>query len=280
MRQFYSYLKEQHSTHQFRVDLKHSLQRKEAILVHTMGKVGSSSIRKSLKDLELSMPIYGTHFLNSERLEAHLKVLRQKGQKPDGHLVVSQCLQEVINKGISDINWKVITLVREPISRNVSGLFQNIDKIFPNFLQRYHSGSLSIQEVVNVFLADYPHELPLNWLDWEIKAVFGIDVFSVNFPKSDGYTIFHRNNIDLLLLRLESLADCSFKAFSEFLGTREFTLKKANDSSEKEYSQAYREFRKSLHLPQTYIEDMYQSKYVQHFYTQNEIELFQAKWSK
>lgn len=281
MRRFYSYLKSKYRDASFRSNLKTDMLRsKEIILVHQMGKVGSSSIVKSLGAMQLDIPIYHTHFLNSERLENQLNHVRTNGRKPEKHLIVSKCLQEVISKGKNDRSWKIVTLVREPISRNISAFFENINIFLPDFVQRYHSGSLKIDEVIDVFLASYPHELPLNWLDWEIKSVFGIDVFSVDFPKLEGYILLHNDNVDLLLLRLENLANCLQIAFRKFLQAEDFIIKNANIANDKDYINAYKDFKDSIVLPQDYIDKMYTSKYMQHFYSEEEIDNFRAKWFK
>lgn len=277
MKNFYFSLKRKYSDYRFRTKLTKNIHKnKETILVHTMGKVGSSSILNSLEYSAPEILILHTHFLNHERLDKHLKQIIHQGVRVWPHVITSQVLQ----KFLSDRNWKIVTLVREPISRNISAFFQNIDIFVPNFVQRYRSGSLKIEEVIDTFLANYPHDLPLMWLDKEIKDVFGVDVFSVNFQTSQGYAIFHSEKIKLLLLRLENLNVCSGKAFRDFLGIEQFVLKNANIAYDKNYINIYNEFKKSITLPQDYIEKMYRSKYTQHFYSQAEIEMFRAKWSK
>jgi hypothetical protein len=284
MRRLYSYLKSKYSNYKFHLNLKKKLHEKEIIVIHQMGKVGSSSVYNSLKSLRNDFAIFHTHFLNPERLQTHLTKIQQQGRKPENHLIESKALREAISGNFGDKNWKIITLVREPISRNISAFFQNIETQFPDFVSRYRYGSLKIEEIIDVFLASYPHELPLYWLQQEIEAVFGVDVFAVDFPKADGYVILRRDHeehqVKLLLIRLEDLTDCSAKAFSDFLGLREFTLKRTNEGIGKQYSDAYKEFIKSINFPRDYVEKMYKSRYVQHFYSEHEIEQFRTKWLK
>ncbi len=279
MKHFYSSLKERYQEYRSGVNLKTKLlKKKKAILVHQMGKVGPSSVVKSLRDLTSDISVYHTHFLNYQRLNKQLQAYRQKGKKLPGHLKQSQGLHKLIADRKNNINWKVITLVREPISRNISAFFQNLDGFIPGCLQQYRSGSISIEEIIDVFLVKYPHELPLNWLDWEIKSVFDIDVFSVDFPKSDGFFIFRHENVELLLLRLENLGESSHKAFADFLEVESFVIKKNNLAQNKEYFEVYGKVRQSIVFPQEYIDKMYASKYVQHFYSKDEIDRFRAKW--
>jgi hypothetical protein len=83
-----------------------------------------------------------------------------------------------------------------------------------------------------------------------------------------------------LLLRLENLSKCAQDAFKEFLNIEQFTLIEANISREKAYYAAYEEFLDSVVLPAWYIEETYTLKYVQHFYSEEEINAFKAKWYK
>lgn len=92
------------------ISVKYSLDWNNAILVYQPGKVASSSIKKAL-DKVYKGPVvhlhsferdHGEHSLNRER-----KNLRQKGDLP---------------------KVKIISLVRDPLSRNLSAFFQNLHK--------------------------------------------------------------------------------------------------------------------------------------------------------
>lgn len=217
--------------------------------------------------------------MNHERLDNHLSQLRSQNRAINHHLVVSKYLRKQLDNGLADKNWKVITLVREPIARNMSAFFQNIERFFPGFSKKYNSGTLAIEEVIETFFNSYPHDLPLHWLDLEIEAVFGIDVFSSEFPRSKGYSIFNNGTIDLLLIRLESLASCYEEALSEFLGVTTEDLASVNMATDKGYYSAYLEFKDAIVFPSEYLEKMYTSKYAKHFYGEQEIHSFRARWS-
>ena len=122
------------------------------------------------------------------------------------------------------------------------------------------------------------HEAPINWFDTEIKATLNIDVFSREFPRSQGYELYQSDLADLLLIRLENLNECADKAFKKFLDIDKFTLAPSNISKNKSYSQIYRQFLETLVLPKHYIDKLYSSKYMNHFYSKEEIAAFRAKW--
>ncbi|CCQ70869.1 Capsular polysaccharide synthesis enzyme CpsE [Crocosphaera watsonii WH 0402] len=76
------------------------------------------------------------------------------------------------------------------------------------------------------------------------------------------------------------MQNCLQDAFSEFLGIDNFRLSNKNQAKQKTYFEVYSDFLNSIVLPQSYIDKMYSSKYMKHFYSQNEIDKFREKWSK
>jgi len=254
-----------------------------------MGKVGSQTIERSLKAAQVAMPIYHTHVL----VPTHIKKAEKNyyGKQPSPldkallpytrSLFVSYYLRHQLDSGGlgPTRRWKIITAVRDPIARNVSGFFQEITVQIPDFYKRVRDRALTTQELVDTFLEKYQeHDVPAGWFDSELKPTFGVDVFSNEFPKLRGYQIFKGIDADILLLKLENLAGCYRDAFKEFLKLEEFTLVKANEASKKEYCSTYSRFLASARLPTWYIDRMYASKYATHFYTQEELEGFKRKW--
>lgn len=215
----YDYLRRARASYRFQAELKTKLRKPKAILIDQMGKVGSSAIVASLEALKLDTPIYHTHYLNPDQIRYRLEKIKLEGRKlkVGSHLITSKYLSKIITKSLSDKQWKVITLVREPISRNISAFFQNINIFIPNFVERYQGGSLQTIDVIDTFLTSYSHDLPLKWFDEEINNVFNVEVFKNEFPKARGYKIFNNKNLSLLVIRLEDLNQCYNNAFNEFM---------------------------------------------------------------
>jgi len=261
-----------------------NLQGREPIVVFQMGKVGSSTIVESLKALNLGLPIYHVHHLTQDGLEFAEKMSLARGRpRPAGeHYFTSQYLRRQLAKHSNGRRWNVVTLVREPIARNISAFFHTLDAWYPEFNHQHGdiNESVPFAELTSVFLEEFPHELPLTWFDSEMKCAFGVDVFSSEFPKQKGYDIYQGERVNLLVIRLEDIAKCGQQAFSEFLDIEQFTLVNANVGSEKAYGTAYQKFLESIVLPYSYIERMYASKYARHFYSEEEIRAFKAKWLK
>jgi Putative capsular polysaccharide synthesis protein len=258
------------------------------ILVHQMGKVGSSTIVQSLEDLNLRTPVFHTHTLNSQKLNQKItwKIEQSRGRLSEkeifknGHLKVSKYLIDTLQKESKNRRWKIITLVREPIGRNISAFFQNINIYYENFIEQYSKGLISSKEIEETFFNKYSHNCPLEWLDEEIKDIFGIDIYQEIFPLSEGYKIYSKGNeFELMIIRMEDLNRCHKDAFRQFLGIENFSLFNKNVASDKVYSEIYNSFLSTLSIPSWYIEQMYSSKYSKHFYSDIEIEQNKTKWS-
>ncbi len=261
------------------------LRGRESIVVYQMGKVGSSTIVASLRALQRKMKIHHVHTLTTKGIADAEAIYRQISRDVQvststrsRHLLSSHYLRNRMKRRLHGKKWQVISLVREPISRNVSSFFQVIDQPLPNFMTRYNAGELDIEHVSNVFLDKFDHEHVLQWFEKELQPALGIDVYASEFPKDKGYQIYQGDNCELLLLKLEKLNECADEAFHDFLGIDNFKLVKTNVAESKEYAAAYQQFKEHLLLPDSYLDAMYSSPYMQHFYSPSEIAAFATKW--
>ena len=257
----------------------------EITLVHQMGKVGSSGLYTSLLKTFPSSLILHTHALNEQ---AFYKMLYRRliNSGISSRLLIEQhylitllLIHELKHK--SDKTWNLITLVRDPIARNISAFFENLDLnlFFPSYLRANRIERDEVDFAISNFLSKYPHNLPLNWFDLHIKDVFGIDIFSEPFDKAKGYSIYRQDRVNLLLIRLESLNSCYQDAFNDFMGLQDFKLQPGNIGSDKDYKDIYKAFKENISLPESYIHQMYNSKYAKHFYSECELQNFLKKWS-
>ena len=270
------------------------LGKKDPLLVYQMGKVGSTTILMSLKALALDTPIYHVHFLTQYIIDRVEKGERKKFSYKDVgrciHLWTSQYIRKQIDMGLKGKKWKIVTVTRDPIGRNISAFFQSLKfelsdsghqyKIKSDYGFEITMNLEDIENLIDFFFEKFDHDAPIVFFDREFKGVFGIDVFSSEFPKVKGYKIYEEEHADVLLIKLENLNECAHDAFKEFLNIDGFNLIRANIASEKAYYPIYRKFLDSIVIPDSYIDQMYTSKYAQHFYSEKEINKFKAKWCK
>jgi hypothetical protein len=258
---------------------------KDPIIVYQVGKVGSRtvllSLQKAYQNLHLGVPIHHVHVLdNLDQLEQNL---RKSFANPVDNLAYIRKSRELRKKIDSDPkqHWKLISLVREPVARNVGSFFQNLSEYIPDWKERYASGNLSLDELQEYFLNNQSIHIAADWwFDTQLKPLFGIDVFDSDFPTEIGYKIYRTSpRASLLLLRLEDLDTCAEHAMFEFLRLDEFKLYNSNISDEKDYAELYQAF-KEKPLPSEYLEKMYATRSARHFYRQDELEQFAKRWRK
>jgi hypothetical protein len=155
-----------------------------------------------------------------------------------------------------------------------------MSEYIPNYHERKAAGELPVDELMETFLEKYEHDIPLSWFDLQLRPVFGIDVYASSFPKEQGYAIYHARDASVLLLKLESLEKCAGEAVKNFLGVDNFVVTNTNVGEGKEYKDLYRDFIDSIRLPLSYLDRLYDSEAVRHFYSDTELERFRARWSK
>jgi hypothetical protein len=231
------------------------IRRSTPVLVYQMGKVGSSSLGKSLAHARAGISV-NTHDFGPQ----HHKWL------------VRRLYRAVIDEGVP---LDIISLIREPIGRNVSAFFENYER---DTGVQYRKSDLSVPELRELFLSNYRHDLPLEWFENHIEDRFGIDVYQTPFPES-GFATFVSGRVRLLVVKAEIPDADKEVAISDFLDLHPFKLKRANVGDLKMYAERYRAFRQKVRLPATYVDRMCSSRYFTHFYSAEMIEEVRRRWT-
>jgi hypothetical protein len=262
------------------------------IVIHQMGKVGSTSIWKSLEDLNLNTPIYHIHALSSQGVEK--QVLKSKERFSKLHSIyyeISQAeyLRHQLDGHQNSEAWDIITLVRDPIAQTISSFFQALEmkaKTGAESIQLINNDAynLSLEKIVDSFHEKYVRNShrahPFTWFIDEIQQTLKIDVFADKSSKIADYYIYNGDIANVLLLKLESLERSAKVAFQDFLGIQNFELKSANFGSQKRhYGTLYKDFIKNVNLPDHYLNRMYDSPFMKSLYSGAEIETFYQRWS-
>jgi hypothetical protein len=246
-----------------------------------MGKVGSTTVYESLKRVYPNDLVHHVHFLSWPGIEeAKSYFLTLENPEIPEHIERSQKLRRAIDNN-PESPWKVITLVRDPIARDISDFFENVDKYWPELLNE--RGNLRRDDAL-AFIRDKFLEYDENtnytctWFDKELKRAFGIDVYGYPFDYESGYITLSRGRVDVLVMRLEDLNECFDIALEDFLDLNSIELVRANVGRKKRHAEAYRDIRARLRLPRSVCERIYASKYARHFYSDMKEELIE-RWS-
>lgn len=247
------------------------------ILVYQVGKVGSSTVYMSLRAALPRRFVFHIHYLSPDSLVKYSSRMKETfltgGAIPE-HLLESSYLRQKINTGDDPAQWKIVTLVRDPIAIILSGFF------FRKFANSRHTASMNLAEDINAFLSsEYSIQWILDWLDVELKTVFGVDVYQDDFPHEQGYRVYYQTcKPDVLVLRLEGLDRCSKDAFADFLEIENFEPVQTNRAGKSSYSDVYQDFIETACIPGALLDQVYDSKYARHFYSGEERLAFKSKW--
>lgn len=254
------------------------------VLIYQMGKVGSSSIFAALKEKDIPWPIYHIHYLSEKRLQEAIYWHEINDFKyiPE-HIIVSQALKHFIQKNRNKVHWKIISLARDPIALQASIIFQNLQECFSEVID-INEDHLNIEKATKLIKNQLSEHLTrdshfINWFDYEIKEVFGIDIYQYPFDTESGFEIISKGNVDILLLKLETLQQNFKPAIEKFLNISNINLPEANIGAEKKYGLEYKQLIQSLKLPKALCESIYNTQLAKHFYSENERLKFFSKWS-
>ena len=273
---------------------------REIILIYQMGKVGSQTVERTVRAIKPDAQIVRTHFLTPHQYDWLLwdgasdmppafkaSVEHQKRE--------ALATLEVVRELSRGARLKLITGCREPVAQCISGAFQNISSLLPEYAQ------LSVDECVHEMrhlllsswramehgvaprtsqerLLETLLRVAPDWFDQELRAVFGIDIYTVSFRTWDMPLVFARQGVDVLLYRLEDGVRGIREGLARLLGGS-VTVQNENLSSAKDYNEAYLAFRRSPNLPQDFLDERYGSRYARHFYDPDEIHAFRQAWS-
>lgn len=221
---------------------------------------------------------------------------KQKIIASHAHTIIPYCLADEDKKQIKEIyasqnKVKIISLIREPLARDVSFFFENI------WMDSYCGECADIQSAYELWMKECLYKtvpasekfpgwyMDINkpifqWFDDEIKQVFDIDIFEYPFDIEKGYSLIKKNGVELLLIKLERLNELS-DIIGKFLEVASFEICTENDSNNKEYIYLYKQFLEDMVIPKDYFEFYYGEKsQMKHFYSDEEICKFRDKWSK
>jgi hypothetical protein len=251
------------------------------VLVYQMGKVGSASVARALETT--ARTALHVHTLAPEEI-ARVGALhrRASGRFGIGYTwYVGRAVGERLRAGNGAVRLPVITLVRDPIAREVSAIFQSPALHAPGLVDA--RGHFDVPRVLAHLESSLRSEdacrYVFEWFAREIQPVLGIDVLAAPFDRERGYAIVEGDFASLLVLRTEDLDRNLAPALREFLGLElPPTASRANARSDGEAGDAYREVLARLRLPRSAAARIYAHPFVRHFYTDAMVAGFLTRW--
>ena len=224
-------------------------------LIYQMGKVGSSTIYRTLKK----------HKINAIHTHSHKEA------------------QEIIK------NYKgkifIISGVREPLSRNISAFFEN----FNNKTHKYwyigdknEIKNLKVERLIEIF-----NERDVLQLKELLNPWFDTFYDTCNIKKEDFVCTrnvykLNKKNLEIIIYKLENFKDFEnyfLKRFSKLISFKKFD--KTNLASDKYYFDLYKEFKNCYFIDHKKYQNLYKNiDYLSDYYTENEVQNYSEKFIK
>ena len=247
-----------------------------------MGKVGSLAVLAILE--KRKMNVYHEHNFTLTHSEAvgivrnfdKYSSLKAKIKEQRNKIFPSQRLREFKAKK----RLKIITLIREPISRNLSLCFQHFqDFIRDDVTNRNFNDHRSSFELCSYYFENKINSTAgIKWFDSEFFPTTGIDIYNYPFDTRKGHSIINEGKYDILVLQVEKLNQ-SIDIIQSFLELKTpLQRKEVNIGNKKWYRLLYDEFIRKYTFSTDYIDKMYNSKFMKHFYSEADINMFKEKW--
>lgn len=259
---------------------------KDIVLAFQPPKVGSTSVFRSINE----QSCITMHFHD---LEIFFENINLKNRTE----FWKQCLRVIKESGRK---FKIITGVREPIIRDISGYFQVLDvtngmvldtgKTFEENLL-CHLISSTKKEIGtkegenylnfgNYLSQNRKYGVEFDWYILELEKYFGINLMDKPFNKEKGYQIYRNEFVEVFVYKLEYLSILEME-IGKFIGQDDFCLQNSNTSSKKRYDRLYREVMAEISLPKEYIDFYYAHNcWMDYFYSEKEKETFLQRWKE
>ncbi len=240
------------------------------VVTHTYGKVGSTAIHKAISQLP-GYASFQTHFISEEGV-AEALLLHQEDHEPI-HMLQGEALRREM-QAHPDRPIRVITLVRDPVARAVSDLFEN-----PSLLGDVRQ--MPLEAVVAIAAEQVVGSLAYTerWFDRELGGLLGFDLFARDFDRKSGFEIIREGRFELLAGKLERLSENGAGYLGRFLDLgHDFPIPSSRARSATGEAALYDQVKRSLKIPAAVLDEVYSSRVCRHFYTPEELAGFRKLW--
>jgi len=223
------------------------------IFLFQMGKVGSSSLKSTLTENYSGLVVHVHNYQMLTEQEKSILRWRKRLRLP----------------------VYVICPVREPLSRNISAFFENFNR---DTGFEFSDKEWTSDELIDLFLRHYPHNVCLEWFDSNLRTTFGLDVFSQAFPIQQKWKIYKHKSIRILIYRSDLDRSTQLDLISKLIGRKLSGWTHSNISADKSYGVIYKRFIGSVKLPDIYISIMCNSKFCRNFWSNEEIKTIEDRF--
>ena len=235
-----------------------------AVIVYQNGKVGSSTILHSLQNSQVN----AVHLHRIRFFDDILQTIlcNENEYNELARRISFSCERELIKNYICSLNdredLKIISLVREPISVDVSTIFQWLGtKKLDGYIKSKDENFSTI--LINLILK-IKNRL-FQWFEEEFMSVFDINIYDYPFDQNSGYVHIKKDNKEILILQAEKINQLE-NVIGNFAGCENFKIHNFNQSTQKGYRDLYKQFIDEIVLPKEYIDFYYNNNELMNYF--------------
>ncbi|MBA2556957.1 MAG: hypothetical protein H0V12_06375 [Chloroflexi bacterium] len=237
-------------------------------VVLTMGRVASTAVYRTI-NRRIGGRVYHVHSIDPKGLAAQARA----GPSTPRH--VCEGLQAA--RALLDCRGhvRIVTLVRDPVARNLSAAFARVRRgRDPDQLSMF----IDDRAATGAFWQNFDDQEPFAWFDAEFRDVLGIDVYQRTFPKG-GHTRIVEGRYDILIMRQELADEVKSGQLARFFNIPAMPIELSNRKSRAggELHSHYERFKATAALTPGYLEQVARSQYMRHFYPVD-VEEYVNRW--
>lgn len=245
----------------------------DPLLVFTMAKVGSSSVYNSVKKAS-EIPAFHIHTLNEREVRDDHQLCFDCGIYPNSRSPVPFIRRDIFERNRP---YKVISLFRNPIDRNLSAFFDAF-RLMMGMAATDYEGTM--EDLVNAFYDRFNHDYPIRWYQQQFLYGVGVNVYEHSFDTTAGYSVIEEGHCSVLLMN--SAVDDTLKSslIADFLNLPSFQLNNANIRAASKEAKLYHQFKSHISLDEAYLGRMLDNQYFEHFFSKEDKAQTLQKWLK
>jgi len=256
--------------------------------VYTQGKVGSKAILAALEEAYGVYPpdpsgrfVWDYRRSNIDGVREHEKMTGTRRRLLSDDPEIARFMVAHPQR-----DFRVVTVVREPVAINLSSFFYNFIPKNPDVnIHELTDDEISVRlQAGEAFSSPSFH---LDWWEIEVAEATGIEIYDHgSFPIEKGSAVYSatkgQRHTDLLVLRLENLGAFARDALTEFyqVDVPEIALVNSAEDAPGGYAERYRSFKADASLPEEWVDWQLDSQYARFFYTDEERRGFKERWVK
>jgi len=247
------------------------------VVVFSVQKTASTAVAEALRAIE-GQAVFHFHYLDENYKHTIGAAMRwpeitQPGQNDAGLRAFGVAFTSALMR--EHRRLKVISLVRDPIARNISSYFENLDRLWN--VEQAHD-HFDVGRLLAEFHSRFDHDEGANWFDREFKTVLGMDIYEYPFPRDAGFLRIDSGPYEVLIMRHDLNDRLKEKCVAELIGCPAISIVPRNVGAQKSYAHLYQEFLGRLELTEKYVDHQLGSKYARHFFGPDEIARLRARW--